>query len=68
MCFLCGRRLGRAAATVPATASHPAGSVGPTCARKAGLLPPARLSLLPRIRRAKARATAQMDLLEAAAT
>lgn len=42
MCVKCGRRLLRAAATIPAVETgptpHPAGAVGPTCARKAGLL------------------------------
>ena len=42
-CVACGRRLSRAAATIPAVETgptpHPAGAVGPTCARKAGLLP-----------------------------
>lgn len=43
ICIRCGRRLSRAAATIPAVETgpmpHPAGAVGPTCARKAGLLP-----------------------------
>jgi len=43
MCCMCGRRLTRAAATIPAVETgptpHPAGAVGKTCARKAGLLP-----------------------------
>lgn len=42
-CVKCGRTLLRAAATIPAVESgptpHPAGHVGPTCARRAGLLP-----------------------------
>lgn len=41
-CVTCGRRLTRAAATIPAVETgptpHPAGAMGPTCARKAGLL------------------------------
>ncbi len=41
-CVRCGRVLRKAAATIPAVETgptpHPAGSVGPTCARKAGLL------------------------------
>ncbi len=36
-CCLCGRRLLRAAATV--TTADGQGHAGPTCARKAGLLP-----------------------------
>lgn len=43
-CVRCGRVLRKAAATIPAVDTgptpHPAGAVGPTCARKAGLLPP----------------------------
>lgn len=43
-CVICGRRLRTAAATIPAVESgptpHPAGSVGPTCARNAGLVKP----------------------------
>ena len=38
ICFLCGRRLARAAATLQTDGST--GYAGPTCARKAGLLPP----------------------------
>ena len=42
-CCKCGRRLTRAAATIPAVETgptpHPAGAMGKTCARKAGLLP-----------------------------
>jgi len=37
-CYLCGRRLTRAAATVETAAGT--GHAGPTCARKAGLLAP----------------------------
>lgn len=37
-CYLCGRRLARAAATLETAAGI--GHAGPTCARKAGLLPP----------------------------
>lgn len=37
-CYLCGRRLARAAATVETPSGT--GHAGPTCARKAGLLPP----------------------------
>lgn len=42
-CVLCGRRLLSAAASLPAVDTgptpHPAGPVGPTCARNAGLVP-----------------------------
>jgi hypothetical protein len=37
-CYLCGRRLARPAATVVTDGNT--GHAGPTCARKAGLLPP----------------------------
>ncbi len=37
-CYLCGRRLARAAATLETAAGI--GHAGPTCARKAGLLAP----------------------------
>ena len=41
-CVMCGRRLLKAAATVPAQPSgltpYPAGAVGPVCARRAGLI------------------------------
>ena len=64
MCILCGRRLLRAAATVPARGDIPEGSVGPTCARKAGLIAPARLQLFARKpRRRTMPATRQLDLL-----
>lgn len=47
-CVRCGRLLRKAAATIPAVTTgptpHPAGSVGPTCARKAGLLAPSLFS------------------------
>lgn len=55
-CVTCGRRLFRAAAMLPAVETgpmpHPAGAVGKTCARRAGLLPP---SLFERRRVATAR-------------
>lgn len=48
ICVTCGRRLKRAAATIPAVETgptpHPAGAMGKTCARKAGLLPPSLFS------------------------
>lgn len=68
ICCKCGRRLIRAAATIPSVETgptpHPAGAVGRTCARKAGLLP---VSLFTRrragTRRQRARRDAgQMDL------
>lgn len=41
-CVICGRRLNKPAATLPARTSgpdpHPAGPVGPTCARNQGLI------------------------------
>lgn len=47
-CCRCGRRLLRAAATIPAVETgptpHPAGALGKTCAVKAGLLPPSLFS------------------------
>ena len=64
MCILCGRRLLRAAATVPARGDIPEGSVGPTCARKAGLIAPGRLQLFTRKPRRRLQpATPQMELL-----
>lgn len=63
MCCLCGRRLLRAAATIPAVTTgpmpHPAGAVGPTCARKAGLLA---VSLFTRRRVTGRRVRARRDL------
>lgn len=38
ICIQCGRRLLRAAATVAARGSTPEGAVGPSCARKMGLI------------------------------
>ena len=62
-CYLCGRRLSRAAATVE-TAGN-VGHAGPTCARKAGLLPPrverARL-FTGRARKAGRKVAGQMEL------
>ena len=62
MCCMCGRRLRKAAATIPAVDTgptpHPAGSVGPTCARKAGLLVP---SLFSRTRVAGRRVRVRRD-------
>lgn len=68
MCCLCGRRLTKAAAVIPAGRDHPAGNVGPGCARKAGMLPPKRLALFRAKRRAapKVREAAQLALVEAA--
>lgn len=60
ICFKCGRRLTRAAAIVPAKPGvHPEGAVGPTCARKAGLLPPLRSSLFARKARSRVKAATQ---------
>lgn len=61
-CYVCGRTLARAAATV--TTADGQGYAGPTCARRAGLLP-ARVSR-PRIftvRRRAARDDGQAALL-----
>lgn len=60
-CYVCGRTLARAAATV--TTADGQGYAGPTCARRAGLLP-ARVSR-PRIftvRPRRQRETGQMEL------
>jgi hypothetical protein len=63
MCILCGRRLIRASAIVPARGDIPEGAVGPTCARKAGLIAPARLQLFARKPRQRVQAvTPQMEL------
>lgn len=66
-CCKCGRRLKQAAAVIPAGRDHPAGNVGPGCARKAGMLPPKRPALFRVKRRAvsKVRGGAQMALVEA---
>lgn len=68
MCCMCGRRLRKSAATIPAVDTgptpHPAGAVGPTCARKAGLLPVSpftRRRVVTRRQRAR-RDAGQMDL------
>lgn len=60
-CYVCGRTLARAAATV--TTADVQGYAGPTCARRAGLLP-ARVSR-PRIftvRPRRKRDTGQMEI------
>lgn len=63
ICIRCGRRLTRAAATIPAVETgptpHPAGAMGKTCARKAGLLP---ASLFTRRRTAQRRTRARRDV------
>ena len=66
-CVRCGRRLLRAAATIPAVETgptpHPAGAVGPTCAVKAGLLPPSLFTRRAGARRPMVRrASGQMEL------
>ena len=66
-CCLCGRRLRKAAATIPAVETgptpHPAGAMGKTCARKAGLLPPSLFTRRAGTRRVRVRrATGQMEL------
>ena len=62
ICCKCGRRLIRAAATIPAVETgptpHPAGALGRTCARKAGLLP---VSLFSRRRAATRRPRNRRD-------
>ena len=62
-CCICGRTLKRAAAVIPARYNHPAGDVGPTCARKAGLIH-ARPALFVSARRRAQRATRQTAQLE----
>lgn len=61
-CVRCGRLLRKAAATIPAVDTgptpHPAGALGRTCARKAGLLP---VSLFSRKRAAAHRRRAPHD-------
>ncbi len=59
-CYLCGRRLSRAAATVE-TAGN-VGHAGPTCARRAGLLPPRAARVFAGRRRVRVDA-AQMELV-----
>lgn len=58
-CVTCGRRLIRAAATIPAVETgptpHPAGALGKTCAVKAGLLPPSLFSRKRVVSRRRAR-------------
>lgn len=66
-CCRCGRRLLRAAATIPAVETgptpHPAGAMGRTCAIKAGLLQVSLFSRKRVVRRARARRTsAQMEI------
>lgn len=68
ICVRCGRRLLRAAAHMPAVETgpmpHPAGAVGRTCARKAGLLPPSlfeRRRAVVRVKKPR-RDAAQMEL------
>ena len=66
-CCACGRRLTRAAATIPAVETgptpHPSGAMGPSCARKAGLLPPSLFTRRAGARRPMVRrASGQMEL------
>lgn len=62
-CVRCGRRLLRAAATIPAVETgptpHPAGAMGRVCARKAGLLA---VSLFSRTRVAVRRVRVRRDV------
>jgi len=66
-CVRCVRRLLRAAATIPAVETgptpHPAGAMGPSCARKAGLLPPSLFTRRAGTRRVRVRReSGQMEL------
>ena len=66
-CVRCGSLLVRAAATIPAVETgptpHPAGAMGKTCARKAGLLPPSLFTRRAGTRRVRVRrASGQMEL------
>lgn len=74
-CVICGRRIKQAAAMKPAQVGgpmpHPAGPVGPTCARTAGLIVATlfskrRATTFTRVR--KAPASPQLDLLETTTT
>ena len=74
-CVVCGRRIKQAAATMPAQDAgpmpHPAGPVGPTCARTAGLIVATlfskrRATTFSRIR--KPATSTQLDLLETTTT
>ena len=64
-CVICGRSLRTAAATMPAVETgpmpHPAGAVGPTCARNAGLLKPSLFTRKASKRAARVRPTSQLD-------
>lgn len=67
ICVRCGRRLLRAAATIPAVETgptpHPAGALGRTCAVKAGLLQASLFSRRPSVRRVRQRRDAgQMEI------
>ena len=62
-CYICKRPLLRAAATV--TTADGNGSAGPTCARRAGLLPPRverPRAIATRARRAGRKVSQQMEL------
>ena len=65
-CISCGRRLTRAAATIPAVETgptpHPAGAMGPSCARKAGLLPPSLFTRKRVMRKPRTRAQTEHTL------
>jgi hypothetical protein len=65
-CVRCGRRLLRAAATIPAVETgptpHPAGALGKTCAVKAGLLPPSLFSRRRVSRRRPRRPSTQLEI------
>ena len=56
-CAICGRRIRKASAVLPAVTSgptpHPAGPVGPVCARDNGLIQPAARVSIFEVRRSK---------------
>lgn len=58
-CYICGRTLARAAATV--TTPEGTGYAGPTCARRAGLIPE-RVRRAAAVRPRRRRETGQMEL------
>ncbi len=69
-CAICGRRIRKASAVLPAVTSgptpHPAGPVGPVCARDNGLIQPAARVSIFEVRRKpsrKARATVNIERL-----
>lgn len=64
-CIDCGRTLKRAAFTLPAREGvHNGGSLGPTCARKRGLIEPRRRPLFTVARRARKPAASPQMAME----